>query len=55
MKFSILLPDFRHPEVAAHDADRLHAVRAMPGAGRLRVRRALLRACALLRLRLQPR
>jgi len=28
MKHSILLPDFRHPEIATHDADRLRAIRA---------------------------
>ncbi len=54
MKYSILLPDFRHPDVAAHDADRLRAVRALSHPGRLR--RALKRLATLLHAwRLQPR
>ncbi|WP_156811461.1 MULTISPECIES: hypothetical protein [unclassified Cupriavidus] len=27
MKYAVLLPDFRHPEMATHDADRLRAMR----------------------------
>lgn len=54
MKFSILLPDFRHPDVAAHDADRLRAMRDLSRPGRLR--RALKRLGAMLRTwHLQPR
>ncbi|CAG9187323.1 hypothetical protein [Cupriavidus pinatubonensis] len=55
MKFSILLPDFRHTEVAAHDADRLRAMRELARPGR-NLRRIVVRLRAMLRgWRVQPR